>query len=81
MLLEGDWEEPLRLVQPLVGLWVQRVEDVFQAVSGGCHVVRNMGKAEATGSPHVGVVVIERVWGLLLFKVLPLALELYLSGF
>jgi hypothetical protein len=35
LLLEGDAEEPLRLVQPLIGLWVRRVRDVFQVAGGG----------------------------------------------
>jgi hypothetical protein len=40
-----------------------------------------MGKAEAAGSPHIGVVLIaKRVHGSLPCKDLPLALKLYLGG-
>ena len=58
LLLEGDVEELLHLVQPLIGLWVWRVRYVFQVAGGGCHVVCYARKANIAGSPHAGVVVI-----------------------
>jgi hypothetical protein len=76
LLLESDAKEPFHLVQPLVGLRVWHVIDVFQAAGGDCHVVRRIGEAKATRSPRTGVVVaVERVHGLLLRKVPPLALS------
>ena len=74
-------EEPLGLVQPLIGLWVWRVRDVFQVANDSRHVVHWVGEAEATGSPCASVIVVmERVRGLLLCKVLSLVLELCLGG-
>jgi hypothetical protein len=79
LLLESGVEEPVRLIQLLIGLWVRRVRDVFQAAGDGRHVVRRIGEAEAARSARVSVIV-ERVHGLLPRNVPSLALELYLGG-
>jgi hypothetical protein len=79
LLLESDVEEPVRLIQLLVGLWVRRVGDVFQAAGDGRHVVRHIGEAEVARSARASVIV-ERVHGFLPRNVPSLALELYLGG-
>jgi hypothetical protein len=81
LLLESDVEEPLHLVQWLIGLRVRCVRDVFQAASSSCQIIHRTREAEATGGPCASVVIVtERVCGLLPLKVPPLALELCLSG-
>jgi hypothetical protein len=68
-------------VQVLVGLRVRCVRDVLQPVGGGRHVVSCSREVQGAGSPHAGIVIIAGVLrNLLPRKVLPLALELYLSS-